>query len=63
MVADIVYHDQLPWSADAHKIEFGSVPKLSNYSNVFMNVVSVNVFILFIFGTVVKYHVLLVHVK
>ena len=33
----IVYHDQVPWAIDTHKIEFGSVPNFSNYSNFFIN--------------------------
>ena len=28
--------DQVPWAADAHKIEFGSVPNLTNCGNFFI---------------------------
>ena len=31
----IGYHDQVLWAADTCKIEFGSVPNLSNYGNLF----------------------------
>ena len=34
----IWYHDQVPWAADASKIEFSSVPNLSNYGNFFHKV-------------------------
>ena len=33
----IRYHDQVPWAADAYKIEFG-VPNLSHYGNFFIHV-------------------------
>ena len=29
-------HDQVPWVADACKIEFGSVPNCSNYDQFFI---------------------------
>ena len=66
----IRYHEEVPWAADACKIEFGSVPHLSN-CGYFSYIVSVccdisatNVVIfLFIFGTVIRYHVLLMIVK
>ena len=29
----IGYHDQVPWATGAYKIEFGSMPHLSNYGN------------------------------
>ena len=65
----IGYHDQVSWSTDACKIEFGSVPNLSNYGYFFIifsvccDVSEKNVVILFIFGTVIRYHLLLLHVK
>ena len=31
------YHDQIPWSVDAHKIEFEFIPNLSNYGIFFLN--------------------------
>ena len=34
----IGYHDQVSRDADSYKIEFGSVPHLSNYGNFFINV-------------------------
>ena len=33
----IGYHDQVPWAADAHEIEFGSVPNVTYHGNVFIN--------------------------
>ena len=61
----IGYHDQVPLATHACKIEFGSVPNLSNYAYVFINIYCCdvsekNVVILFIFGTVIRYHALLI---
>ena len=60
----IGYCDQVQSATDAHKIEFGSVPNLCNYGN-FSYILSVScdisektVVILFIFGTVIRYHAL-----
>ena len=33
----IGYHDQVPWGTDTCKIEFDSVPNLTNYGNFFVN--------------------------
>ena len=70
----IWYHDhidQVPWAADVCKIEFGSVQNLNNYGYFFILFVcncllwylSKNGLVIFIFCKVIRYHVLLIHVK
>ena len=57
------YHDQVPWVTDACKIEFSSVPNLSNCGHFLINVECFVViserrmwWILFMLGTVISHH-------
>ena len=57
----IGYQEQVLWANDAPKIEFCSVPNLNNYGHFFINleccdIPEKNMVILFIFGTVTRYH-------
>ena len=68
----IRYHGQVSWATDACKIEFCSVPNLSIYGHLknnfecllFHSDISMKtVVILFIFGTGIRYHALLMLVN
>ena len=58
----MILYDQVPYITDVHgcKIEFGSVPNLSNSGNFFINVCNnmlsqrKKMLILLIFGTVIR---------
>ena len=66
---NIGYHDQVPCAAAASNIEFGCVPKLSNYGNFFSikfqccDISEKNVIFFFIFVTVIRYNALLMLAK
>ena len=64
----IWYSNQVPYFANACKI-CGSMPDLSNYANIFLkfyvfcNISEKNVFMLFIFGTVINHNRDMMYVK